>query len=301
MDTKKPLALVLGITGDWAFAAATVLLGLRKFKLRHDHELIIYHQGLSNKDQRLLYQIHPCFFIEYDTDLVNTDKFSRVSKLSFSRYECFGLLEKYEMVVWLDSDILIEGDISDMIDSIVSGIAMYKYDGIPTSVSFSSPVPGYDMTKDCFAAGTLSLTDSLDNYGALRKWCYEKTNEWANHISSDQAIINLLVQEFDLSVTELDMKYCCPPHMESSETVIVHPWGERKFWNGHVHPLWDKYYFQWRASGGDGPVIRRGRLGHLTTLRVLHRELTLRFELYKRLTLRFKSFMARLKKQLGSR
>lgn len=296
MNEKKPLAIVLGITDNWAFAAATVLLGLQEHKLKHDYNIIIYHQNLSDKNRLLLQQIHPCVFVDYEVDLINTEKFSRVSKMAFSRYECFGLLEKYKKVLWLDSDILIKGDISGLIDSCASGIAMYKHEGIPMSVSFSLPVLGFDMTKVCFNTGILLLTDSLDNVEALREWCYEKTNEWSNEINSDQAIINLLLQAFDLSVSELDIRYNCPPNMESTETLILHPWGENKFWNGLVHPLWEKYFLQWRALGGNGPVIQRGPLSGLTTLHMLHKKLTLRSELYKWLIQYLKSYIAKLKR-----
>lgn len=283
---KKPLAIVLGITDNWAFALATVLAGLKEHGLKHDYDIIIYHQNLSHKNRRLLHQIHPCFFVDYDIGLVGAEKFSRVSKMSFCRYECFGLLEKYKKALWLDSDILIKDDISGLIDSCASGIAMYKHKGTPISVSFSLPVPGFDMSRECFNAGVLLVTDGLGDYRALKKWCYEKTNEWSNEINSDQAIINLLLQEFDLSVSELDIKYNCPPNMESIETVILHPWGEKKFWDGHIHPLWDKHFFHWKGLGGNGPVMHRRLLSHLITPRILCKELSL----YSR------SFTANLKK-----
>ena len=296
MNVKKPLAIVLGITDNWAFAAGTVLLGLQQYKLEHEYDVIIYHKKASDKNRQLLYQIHPCVFIDYDIALVNAEKFARVSKMAFSRYECFDLLESYSKVLWLDSDILIKGDISSLIDSCSSGLAMYKHVDIPMSVSFSMPVPGFNMARECFNDGIFLLADSLNNPSSLREWCYEKTNKWANEINSDQAVINLLLQEFDLPVSELDMKYNCPPDQESTETIILHPWGRDKFWDGYVNPLWDKYFFQWRALGGDGPVIQRGLLGRLVTLGILHKEPTLRSKLYRKLTQRFKQFVARVKK-----
>ena len=296
---KKPLALVIGITGRWAFAAGTVLLGLREHSPRLDYDLIIYHDGLSDKQKQLLRHIRPCVLVEYDTQLIKTDRVYRVTKMAFSRYECFSMLGDYEKVAWLDADILIRGDISPMVDGIESGIAMYKYDGIPASVSFSSPVPGYDLSRNCYASGTLTLSDHLAACETLKKWCYEKTSQWAEQINSDQAILNLLVQEFDLTVTELDMRYCCPPHLELTDTIIVHPWGRKKFWNGHVHPLWDKYYFQWQAMGGDGPAIQRGPFGRLIPLRVAHHELTLRSGLYRRVAKRLSSALVRLRRLLG--
>lgn len=251
---KKYLAIVLGVTNDWAFAAGTVLLGLQKYKLRHDYNIIIYHQGLTKKNKQLLNQIHPCCFVDYHINLIDSKKFSRVSELTFSRYECFGLLSKYKKVLWLDADILIKGDISDLIDKHNQGLAMFKHEGIPIKVSFSLPVSGFDMEKDCFNAGVFLVNDNIENGDLLKEWCYKKTNQWSEKINSDQAIINLLLQEFDLPVLELDKKFNCPPDQESTKTLIVHLWGNKKFWHGFTHSIWNQYFSQWKSLGGRGPT-----------------------------------------------
>lgn len=282
MNVKRPLAIVFGITSNWTFAAGTVLLGLQKHKLDYVYDVIIYQQSLGDEQRQLLEQVCPCTFIEYDVDIVNAEKFARVSKMAFSRYECFGLLEKYRRVLWLDADIVIKGDISDLIDSCSSGIAMYKHENTPISVSFSHPVPGFDMTRECFNDGIFLLTDRLANPTALRRWCYEKTNEWSDAINSDQAIINLLLQEFALQVSELDVKYNCPPNLETPSTVILHPWGKKKFWAGYVDPLWDRYYAEWRALGGDGPMIKRGIIDRYAVLRAARTKMRLYARLIKK-------------------
>lgn len=290
---------MLGITDNWAFAAGTVLFGLQEHNPRLNYDVIIYHQNLSDKNRKLLYQIYPCTFIDYDIKLVNERKFARVSKMAFSRYECFGLLSKYKKVLWLDSDILIKGSISGLIDSCVSGAALYKHEGIPMSISFSSPVPGFDMTRECFNDGIFLFSDELYDPQMLKEWCYEKTNEWTNEINSDQAIINLLLQKFDLAVSGLDIKYNCPPDRESTQTVIVHPWGTRKFWDGHIDPLWDKYYFKWKALGGDGPIIRRSTFKRLICLRILCNNFKLGSVFYNRLSRRIRPALKTLKRAVS--
>ena len=259
MTKRGNLAIVLGITDNWAYSAGTVLLGLQKYKPLTEFDIIIYHQNLSEKNKKLLNKIHQCIFLPYESKLINPDKFLRVSELSFARYKCFGLLAQYKKVLWLDSDILIKGSIDGLINSCDKGIAMMKHTKIPISVSFSASVPGFDMEKECFNPGVMLLHSDLTNYKTLEKWCWKKTDEWSAHINSDQAIINLLLQEYNLSVTELDEKYNCYPDGETQNTLIIHPWGEAKFWSGYDHPLWNTYLSQWKKLGGEGPSLSFGR------------------------------------------
>ena len=257
MKTKKPLGIILGITDNWAFAAGTVLIGMKKHVKKTPYDTIIYHNGLSHEHQATLNRIYPCDFREYEAKVPDVDKFRRVSLMTFSRYECFELLSYYRNVLWIDADVLVMRDLSTMLEQNTSGIAMYKHSGIPMSVSFSDSVPNYDMNRECFNAGILLLNDNLKERTLLKKWCYEQTAECVNAVNSDQAVINLMLQAFDLTVSELDIRYNCPSNQETRETVILHPWGEQKFWNGIVHPLWDSYYKQWRNLGGDGPQLER--------------------------------------------
>ncbi|TET39258.1 MAG: glycosyltransferase family 8 protein [Planctomycetota bacterium] len=278
---KLELAIVMGITDNWAFAVATILFALRKDAKRINFDVIVFHDGLSRRSKNLLSGIHPCMFLDYELDLIDADKFARVSKMAFARYECFALLEKYCQVLWIDADALLKSSILPQVNSENSGISMYCHKDTPISVSFTDVVAGYNMEKECYNDGILLLSDKLPKYEQLRQWCYEKTNEWATKISSDQAIINLMLQEFDLDVTELDIKFNCPPEKETNSTVIIHPWGERKFWNRLVHPLWDKYYYKWRKMGGDGPEIKRGRRSRYVNLRLVKHRLRLFWKEFK--------------------
>ena len=44
--TKRPVAVVLGITADMAFAAANVLLGLGRFPPADGYDVVIFHNGV---------------------------------------------------------------------------------------------------------------------------------------------------------------------------------------------------------------------------------------------------------------
>jgi len=250
-DRSKRVAFVLGVTGNWAFAAATVIVGLKKhLKNITDYDIIIFHSGLSDQEKEALNKIHECIFYEYDIRITKPDKFKRVSKLAFSRFECFDLLNYYETVAWLDSDILILGDISGMINSCQTGISMFLHKNIPMSVSFSDSVQGFDMNMECFNDGIFLINRKLSFREELKNWSYEKTNEYIDAINSDQAIFNLMLQQFDIKVTELAARFNCHPHALVENPVIIHPWGEQKFWNHYNNELWNAYYMEWMSKGG---------------------------------------------------
>lgn len=254
LKQRNKTAFVFGITNNWAFTTGTVLLGLQRYKPLHEYDVVIYHKELSDKNKKLLDRIHPCTFVAYHSPLVHPHKFQRISELSFARFKCFGLLSTYKKVIWLDSDILIKGNINGLIYGYNEHIAMYRHANTPISVSFSSPVPGFDMKRDCFNAGILVVNSNLKNYRELEQWCYAKANQWIQHINSDQAIINLMIQQFSLQVSELDEKYNCNPDRDVNHAVIIHAWGKPKFWNGRYFPLWDIYLSQWKRLGGEGPA-----------------------------------------------
>ncbi|MFC2128723.1 glycosyltransferase [Bacteroidota bacterium] len=257
MKKKGYLAIVLGITGNWAFTAGTILIGLKHHLKIEEYDVIIYQQNLLKKDADCLMKIHPCIFNQYKFRNINVpmDKFKRVSEMAFSRFECFDLLDDYKNVIWIDVDALILKDFSNIINNLNNGIGMYPHQNTPISVSFSNSVPGYNMQAECFNSGIIFLNDSLVKRKFLSDWCYSSVEKHIKYISSDQAIINLMLQEFDIKPKEIAVKYNCPPSSETEDTVIVHPWGNRKFWNDIYHPVWEGYFQKWRKMGGSSTIV----------------------------------------------
>jgi len=258
MNKKGYLAIVLGITGDWAFAAGTILCGLKRHMKIKNYDVVIYNQNLDEKDAHCLSQIHSCVFKPYKFRRkdVAMDKFKRLSEMTFSRFECFDLLDEYENIVWIDADALVLHDLSEMTNDVRNGIGMYLHQDTPISVSFSHSVPGYNMQEECFNAGIIVVNNSLEKRGYFSEWCYEKTAEYSEYINSDQAIVNLMLQEFNLKPTILDIKYNCPPDSENEDTAILHPWGNNKFWNNIYHPVWEEYFKEWVKLGGSSQIVQ---------------------------------------------
>ncbi len=251
----KKVAFTMGITNNWAFAGGTILFGLKNNPPKIPHDVIIFEYNLSDKNKNLLRSICPCIFQKFNISQIQAENFKRISKMAFARYENFSLLSQYSIVVWLDADILIKGDISFLGRSFPSGIAMHKHKKTTLKEGIKGNFVGYNLEKEVFASGSLVLSDTIKNPEILKEWCYKKTNEWANKISGDMQILNLMLQEFNLTPYELPETYCCPPKREKIDTLIVHPWWRKKFWNKVINPQWDHYYKKWRALGGDAPKL----------------------------------------------
>jgi len=252
VESKKELAIVFGITGNLAFALANVIMGLKKHSNHLSSDLIVFHQKVSEKDQNLINSILPCRFVEYNFPIKNDKSekiFFNLSQLTYSRYECFNLLDKYKKVIWLDVDILIQKDISSILDYCSTGIALLDtLEESPLRINFLKPIDGYDFERKAYGTGTMILQDNLPNYKNLAAWCYSKTLEWKDYIDqNDQSIINLMLQEFSLECVKLPAYIfnTHPARKDTSEAAILHAYARRKFWNFYLYKEWNKNYKEW--------------------------------------------------------
>ena len=66
MKNKKELAIVFGITSDYDFALANVLIGIKKhFNYKNEYDIIVYHDGLNEEIKETLNKIMPCTFFKF--------------------------------------------------------------------------------------------------------------------------------------------------------------------------------------------------------------------------------------------
>jgi len=251
---KKELAIVLPVTGNMTFALAVVLFGFKEHLTTQNFDIFVYYQDVSDKEKELLTSILPLEFIPYtiDAEKINTIALKKYSELAFARYECFDYLKTYKKALWLDTDILIQKNLDELL-KIDAEIAAWQTN-VWTGFNFYKPVEGYDMDVNYFNPGILLVSDKIKNPETLKKWCYDKTYEWGdNLICSDQSILNLLFQEFNLEVFPLEEKYNCHPDKPFVENaVIVHPYAQYKFWNFYTDfQKWNELYAKWLKMGGN--------------------------------------------------
>ena len=235
-------------------------------------EAIIYYNKLNEKDKKIMESLMPCKFIKFDYELpANIKKlpaFEKFSPLMFARYYMFDLLNEYETITWLDTDVLICGKLDSIIDKAKeNGMSANFEDPVNKSykvtdtvrTSFKTPLFNYDMTRYNMSSGLITIADTLKNYDKMTKWCFDKTIEYADYlVLPDQGILNILIQEFNIDVSSVGENgaYCFYPsyRRDASNAKIVHAWGARKFWKSwylfKTYPKWYEYYNEWLKLGG---------------------------------------------------
>lgn len=262
---KKEQAIVMGVTGNWSFAVANVLIGIKKysFQLIDKTDFIVLEQGLSEKDKELLNSIIPCLFIEYNFPRLDelkkrhSDNYKRFTEMTYSRFECFNMLNEYKKVVWLDVDILVQDDISKIFSyGEKTGIAFCKEaDNIDWLFNDKTKVDKYDLNQPSVNAGVFVISDKLQNYKNITDWCYEKTIELCSYLFLvDQSILNIMFQEFNLEIEPIDSKFNCYLPYKSKKEIknasIIHTCDYKKYWNYHNSKEWNDNNKEWVKMGG---------------------------------------------------
>ncbi len=250
----------------------TVLLQLKNTNPNLYSEAIIYYvDTISEKDQLLMNSIMPCRFVRYmpplPEELFEKPRFKRFSILMFCRYEMFSYLDEFNTVTWLDTDILIQGNLSKMVAAAEkTGAVFIREDPINKTAEkpdymrtcFQTEVPEFSMNEYLYCSGTIVLSKKIGISTECTKWCYDYTIKWADILDlPDQGVLNAAIQQFNIKVEVIPGKlYCCYPSInrDCSKAYIIHAWGSNKFWNDWYiyknYSDWKRYYENWKNLGG---------------------------------------------------
>lgn len=260
----KKTAIVTGGSSNDVAAMAVLVLNLKATNPDLADEVVIFHDGISKKDQRLINGILPTRFIRYafpgkddGTNPVITDYFT---PMVFCKYECFRLLAEYRIVIWTDYDILIKDDLTELATTSATGIRIMCAPSASIRESFlpsisEEDMAGFDLSSAAIAMPLFVLDDSLANYEKYYEWCIAKTKQYWRHLHlPEQAIVSLLLQSFEVPISPLQGSYGTHPLHGSPEEIegakILHAYGQPKFWNGVDNADWNRYYRTWRTIGG---------------------------------------------------
>jgi hypothetical protein len=253
---KRPLAVVMGITADLAFAAATVLLGLRRFPPCEAFDVILFHGGVPPRDLAALSSIHPCRPVGYrcPEPIVRNIPAGTLRAFSgqvFAKYECFELLRSYSRVVWLDADILIRGDTAEILDRCRDGAAFAR-ESRPLRFNFTCDLDGFDMDRPFCNTGVFALSDRLPGWANAKEWLVEASLRYADRaVMGEQGILNLWLQHQRVEPVELLPEYNVFRHRPGADRArIVHAVGHHKPWMDFGDATWNRDYERWLAMGG---------------------------------------------------
>lgn len=255
---KKSNAVVFGLTADHVFAVASVMMDLKLFSPNTVDEVVIIHDGIREKDRELLNSILPSRFIQYEFPIssekvLNATAVQYFSKMVFSKYECLKLLDDYRSVMWLDYDMVLLGDISDLFNPCESGIKMMP-GGLPVRGQLLADVAEYDMNAEGICSCVFVFHDNLRDFRNLYRFCYQQTERYAAQLyMPEQAIFDFMIQEFHLTIVPID-RHVYSVHPTDSANArgakILHAYGQPKFWNGLRNDQWEANYKAWRQMGG---------------------------------------------------
>ena len=261
---KKNVALVFGITKDYTFALANTLIGLKKHNKKFWDDIIVFHDGVPKYEQDSINKIVKVDFV----DLSESEHFKKIAEsnieaikkysiAAFYRYECLDLLNQYHQVIWNDVDILIQDDISGLLEyGKDTGIAFsMALSNFAVGSSLTRFVDEYRMFAPLWNDGIMVLTDKLAEYQKMYDWCIWATKKYEDVLLwPDLAFLNLKLQEFEVEPENIDLdKYVCLPLSKlAPKAAIIHAYGDRKFWNNfeymQAYPEWTENAIEWSKN-----------------------------------------------------
>lgn len=260
---NKKTAIVTGGTANDVPAMACLVMNIKDTNPNLADEFVIFHDGISEKDQKLIENIFPTRFILYQSPFHDVKNFGNVvttffSLMVFCKYECFKLLDEYDCVIWTDYDVVVVGDISELKESTATGIKMVY--AAPVIENFYKEfielevLQQYDFTAQGVSTPIFSIQRNIFCYNKIYKWCIEKTSKLAKCLYlPEQAIVNLMLQEFNIKPDGLS-HYAYSTHPSKSTTMegikILHAYGRPKFWDGIYNKTWEANYKKWLTMGG---------------------------------------------------
>ena len=275
-------AVVMGITGNWAFAAGTVLQALRRHNPDLNADIIVFcDASLPVEDARILQdmgaQLVP--FAPIAAELTE-EALSVFSPLSLAKFHCFDLLNHYKSVVWLDSDILVQDSLEELFACGPLGLALEDPEFSdppgpkPAQINLHGTVQDFDSGADNLNSGVIVFRNDLPAPAALRQMCLNFVCKNGTLLRyPDQAAFNalaqLLLRQNPHCVQLLPQRFNAHPRNPAATFApVVHAFGAYKLWNDGLtatcFPEWQRDYARWQRLGGSpytGPVENAQFLG----------------------------------------
>ena len=195
---KKKIALLLCSTGNEAFAVGNVIIGAKKYLFQNlkdeEYDIIFYTDKLEPNDEKALKTIFPRIIIKiyespFSKKMMELKELNNFSVFTYARFEAFNMLDEYQKVFYVDTDIVIQKDISEILNINNQLAILYFPNKMPISGNFNNTnlhlVKNYNLDKVSIAAATFLINDNIKDYNKIYNWCYEKAEEYK---TNDQSI-----------------------------------------------------------------------------------------------------------------
>lgn len=252
----KKAAIVMGGTANMSFAMAVFLLSFFQENLQINTDVIIFHDGISESEKKVMEQIHPCYFREYISPfsmevLDRIDSICRFTPMVFCKYECLRLLNEYETVVWFDYDMIVTGDLTGLFTPVSGGARLMLTRTLGECIK--GDLQGGDLERYKCKIGVhssvMAFYNTLPDYLKLYDWCIEMTEKYSYNLKlPEQVIFSLMIHQFNIPVYPLQFSLYSPhPILHKGNpwdmyVKIWHTYGKKKFWNGIHNNSWNEFY-----------------------------------------------------------
>ena len=266
-------AIFVAINDDYAFACGNLLLGIKKHSpnLFDSCDFICYELDLSKENKQALHSIFPHITFKSITETI--EKFPKElmddERISKSRWGCFvlfkllgfDLIREYDKALFLDVDILIQSDISDIFN--------YQYIAWRKNISgwvpeaFKGIFSDLDSIVGC-SGGVILFSKELRQYEIKMSdfaYCLAQTTK---HGGADEQILTYLIYSKGIPLQELPLIYnmhAIGIDLESAKMVhfidqCTKPWKNPALLL--AFPEWNSNYRLWLDLGG-GPGIPKSK------------------------------------------
>lgn len=280
-NQKKSLiakkVIFFAISDNYSFAAANVIMGLHKYstELMQKCDIIIYHDGICDKNKQLLNKIHnniifkEMIFPQEWESMLQAKRTLKWGYYVIAKLLGFELIKQYEKVLFLDVDMLVNGDISALFQ-IEEEMAWRKVLAWNPKEDWVDIVKNPDDNISVPNGGLVYFTDKLLKYNIDIEYIadvFSKVQQVKRggteeivlaYIGYDKQIRfkELSVSQYNTSVYEIFV------NPESAKTKLIHfvdcKATQQKPWKSLAaylcFPDWVENYQKWIEMGGDGPV-----------------------------------------------
>lgn len=266
--------IVTGGTKSDVAAMAVFAINIKETNADLFDKLIIYHNGIKKRDRERIQSIFNTEFIryKYPRKSRNDTVMSYFSTMVFCKYECLSLLNKYDVVVWSDYDVTIEGSLREIATFSNSCLNVIEDERSIRRMCYKKinekNFENYDLNRKGILMSLFAISNRLSNYNQIYRWCYQKTAEFDGDIwLPEQCVFSLALQTFDIEYTCIEEKrYACHPEDAVGREIVLHAMGQPKFWNGMDSEHWNRMYQKWLEMGGTPYSEKRKRLYMKLTL-----------------------------------
>ncbi len=261
------VALVVNAPRPLVAATSSVLHDVKKHMGNFFEEIIILHDGLKNKDKILLDSILSCSFIKFKLPLkyfsfINFKALFYFTPLIFSKFEILKISDDYDYVIFLDYDIVIVKEFSEIINFCKNGIAVLNTQ-VDAKNNFERAPENFYLKNEAVGAGIIILDRDMRRNQEMYSLCYEYILKYGLDVKlPEQAILDLVFEKLKIAPNRINSRiYAVHPDDFNNlqKQKIIHCYGQPKFWNGLKNNQWEVNYQKWIAMGGK-PIYRTTKL-----------------------------------------